>query len=43
MYYCLNNYVQSVAKLKKIGRCLKNENILSAQIMLRLLAGVAEY
>ena len=29
--------------LKKIGRCLKNSNMLSAQIMLRLLAGVAEY
>ena len=28
---------------KQIGRCLKNENMLSAQIMLRLLAGVAEY
>ena len=37
-----NNAI-SVALLKKIGRCLKNENILSAQIMLRLLAGVAEY
>ena len=31
------------SSVKKNGRCLKNENMLSAQIMLRLLAGVAEY
>ena len=33
---------KSVA-VKKIGRCLKNENMLSVQIMLRLIVGVAEY
>ena len=34
---------KSVALLTKIGRCLKNENMSSVQIMLRLIVGVAEY